>query len=99
MREQSFSEVASELLIIYGTGTVIGPPLAVALMRHGARHLFLFMWIVMVFLAVFTGIRLMRRARPVREAARMRACGLHAASRSRPRRVGGPPAGPRSKLP
>lgn len=70
VREQSFSEVASELLIIYGTGTVIGPPLAVALMRYGARHLFLFMGIVLVFLAVFTGIRLMRRARPAREPAR-----------------------------
>ncbi len=28
VREQSFSEIASELLVVYGTGTVLGPPLA-----------------------------------------------------------------------
>ena len=67
VREQSFSEVASELLIIYGTGTVLGPPLAAALMRHGSRHLFLFMGLVLLLFAGFTVLRLLRKPRPAVE--------------------------------
>ena len=67
VREQSFSEVASELLIIYGAGTVLGPPLAAAMMRHGARYLFLFMGIVLLVLAGFAAARMRRTPRALAE--------------------------------
>ncbi len=63
VREQSFSEIASELLIVYGTGTVLGPPLAAAMMHYGERFLFLFMGIVLVLLAGFTVARTQRTPR------------------------------------
>ena len=62
VREQSFSEIASELLIIYGTGTVLGPLLAAPFMRYRASNLFLFMGIVLVILAVFTSVRTQKRS-------------------------------------
>ena len=61
VREQSFSEVASELLIIYGTGNVLGPPIAAALMHSGEQYLFLFMGVVLVVLAAFTAVRMAKR--------------------------------------
>ena len=63
VREQSFSEVASELLIIYGAGTVLGPPMAAELMRRGERALFLYIGAVLLLMAVFTTVRMTRRAR------------------------------------
>lgn len=63
VREKSFAQVASELLIIYGTGTVLGPPLAVALMHHGARYLFLFMGMVLLALAGFAAVRMRFKSR------------------------------------
>lgn len=67
VREQSFSEIASELLIVYGTGTVLGPPLAATLMRYDPRYLFLFMGVVLMLLAGFTGLRMLRKPRTPRE--------------------------------
>ena len=61
VREQSLSEVASELLILYGTGTVFGPMLAVPLMHHGAANLFLFTGIMLACAAGFIGLRMLRR--------------------------------------
>ncbi len=65
VRERSFSKVASELLIIYGTGTIIGPPLAAAAMHYGARYLFLFMGGLLLALAGFTALRMWRTPRTV----------------------------------
>jgi MFS family permease len=62
-REQSFSQVASELLAIYGTGTILGPPLAAALMRQAPRYLFLFMGVVLLVQAGFTAARIWRKSR------------------------------------
>jgi len=67
VREQSFSEIASELLIVYGTGTVLGPPLAAAMMHYGERFLFLFMGTVLLTLAGFTAARMQRTPRTPRE--------------------------------
>ncbi len=67
VREQSFSEIASELLIIYGGGTVFGPPLAAWLMRYGERYLFGFVGVVLTVMALFTAIRVARRPRPPQE--------------------------------
>ena len=53
--------MASELLIIYGTGTVLGPSIAAALMHYGEQYLFLFMGIVLLVLAAFTAVRMARR--------------------------------------
>ncbi len=64
VREQSFSEVASELLIVYGVGTVLGPPVAAAMMRNGTEFLFLFMAAVLVVLAGFAATRTRLKARP-----------------------------------
>lgn len=64
VREQSFSEVASELLIVHGAGTVLGPPIAAAMMRSGAEFLFLFMGTVLVVLALFAATRTRLKARP-----------------------------------
>lgn len=61
VREQSFSQVASELLIVFGGGTVLGPPLAVSLMYYGARFLFLFIAIVLLILSGFAVLRVLRR--------------------------------------
>lgn len=61
VREQSFSQVASELLIVFGGGTVLGPPLAVSLMYYGVRFLFLFMGVVLLTLAGFTISRVLKR--------------------------------------
>ena len=66
VREQSFSEVASELLIIYGTGNVLGPPIAAALMHNGEQYLFLFMGVVLLILAAFTAVRMGKRRRTPR---------------------------------
>ena len=66
VREQSFSEVASELLIIYGTGNVLGPPIAAALMHNGEQYLFLFMGVVLLVLAAFTTVRMAKRRRTPR---------------------------------
>ena len=66
VREQSFSEVASELLILYGVGTVIGPFAAAPLMHRGAANLFLFNGLVLLLLAVIIAMRL--AARPETEA-------------------------------
>jgi len=63
VREQSFSEIASELLVVYGTGTVLGPPLAAAMMHYGERFLFLFMGVVLLLLASFTIARTRRTPR------------------------------------
>ncbi len=63
VREQSFSEVASELLIIYGAGTTLGPPAGAAAMHFGPRFLFLFMGVVLVVLIGFTASRMRRRVR------------------------------------
>ena len=63
VREQSFSEVASELLIIYGAGTVLGPPMAAELMQGGERYLFLYIGVVLLIMAAFTLFRMTRRAR------------------------------------
>ncbi len=67
VREQSFSEIASELLIVYGTGTVLGPPVAAAMMHYGERLLFLFMGVVLLLLAGFTIARTQRTPRTARE--------------------------------
>lgn len=60
-RQQSYSEVASELLIIHSAGTVLGPPLAAAAMHYAPENLFLFMGVVLLLLAGFavsrTGVR------------------------------------------
>ena len=61
VREQSFAEVASELLIIYGVGTVLGPPLAATTMRGAPRNLFLFMGLVLAALVAFTAARMALR--------------------------------------
>ena len=61
VREQSFSQIASELLILYGTGTVLGPFMAVPLMHRGAANLFLFTGVILLFLAGFIGYRMLRR--------------------------------------
>ena len=63
VRKQSFSEIASELLIVYGTGTVLGPPLAAAMMHYNERMLFLFMGVVLLLLAGFTVARTQRTPR------------------------------------
>lgn len=63
VREQSFSEVASELLVVYGTGTVLGPPLAAVMMHRGERFLFLFMGVILLLLAGFTALRTRRTPR------------------------------------
>ena len=63
VRERSFSKVASELLIVYGAGTIIGPPLAAMAMRYGARYLFLFMGALLLALAGFTAARIRRQPR------------------------------------
>jgi len=63
VREQSFSEVASELLVVYGAGTVLGPPLAAAMMHYGERLLFLFMGAISLVLAGFTLARTQRTPR------------------------------------
>ena len=60
VREQSFSEVASELLILYGTGTVIGPLAAAPLMHYGAPNLFLFTGAILFGLAAFIASRMVR---------------------------------------
>ena len=67
VRDQSFSEVASELLIIYGTGTVLGPPIAAAAMGGGEQYLFLFMGVVLLSLAVFTAGRMVKRRRTAQD--------------------------------
>jgi MFS family permease len=67
VREQSFSEVASELLIIYGTGTVLGPVIAAGFMHYGARYLFLFMALVFLVLIAFIAARTRRTARTPKE--------------------------------
>jgi MFS family permease len=67
VREQSFSEVASELLIIYGTGTVLGPVFAAGFMHYGGRYLFLFMALVFLVLVAFIAARTRRTARTPRE--------------------------------
>ncbi len=66
VRERSFSKVASELLIIYGTGTILGPPLAAAAMHYGARFLFLFMGGLLLVLAGFAGARIWIKPRTAR---------------------------------
>ena len=63
VRKQSFSEIASELLIVYGTGTVLGPPIAAAMMHYGERWLFLFMGVVLLLLAGFAAARTQRTPR------------------------------------
>lgn len=72
VREQSFSEVASELLILYGTGTVLGPLLAVPLMHYGARNLFLFAAVMLSALAAFIGFRMFRTPEALPEHKRRR---------------------------
>jgi MFS family permease len=64
VREQSYSEVASELLIIHGIGTVLGPPLAAVCMRNAPEYLFLFMGAVLLVLAGFAARRTQVRAEP-----------------------------------
>ncbi len=61
VRQQSFSQVASELLIIYGAGTVLGPPMAAELMHWGERYLFGYCGVVLTVMAVFTALRMARR--------------------------------------
>ena len=67
VREQSFSEVASELLIIYGSGTILGPIIAAGFMHYGSRYLFLFMALVFLVLVAFIAARTRRTARTPRE--------------------------------
>ena len=88
VREQSFSEIASELLIVYGSGTVLGPPATAALMHYGERLLFLFMGVVLLLLAGFTLARMQRTPRTPRELkpkAHPLAMAPHSMQRFRPR--------------
>ncbi len=89
VREQSFSEIASELLIVYGTGTVLGPPVTAAMMHYGEHLLFLFMGVVLLLLASFALTRTRRTQRTPPEL-RFKAHPLgmapHSMQRFRPRR-------------
>ena len=67
VRERSFFKVASELLIIYGTGTILGPPFAAATMHYGPRYLFLFMGALLLVLAGFAGTRIWIKPRTARD--------------------------------
>ena len=66
VREQSFSEVASELLVLYGVGTVLGPFAAAPLMHAGPANLFLFTGLVLLLFVGITATRM--AARPETEA-------------------------------
>ena len=67
VREQSYSEVASELLILYGGGTVLGPLLVTPMMRYGAANLFLFTGVILVGLVGFIVSRMLRMPQTTRE--------------------------------
>ena len=67
VRQQSFSEIASELLVVYGVGTVLGPLLAAVMMQRGTQYLFLFMGVVLAVLAVFTAVRMQVRSHAPRD--------------------------------
>ena len=101
VREQSFSEVASELLIVYGAGTVLGPPMAAVLMRRGERFLFGYIGAVLLVLAAFTAIRMAQKPRPA-SGAKLKTHPLGTAPNSmqmfRPRDNAGPAAKERTGL-
>ncbi len=89
IREQSFSEIASELLIVYGTGTVLGPPVTAAMMHYGERLLFLFMGTILLLLAGFTLARTRRTPQtPLELKSKAHPLGMapHSMQRFRPRR-------------
>ena len=67
VRERAFSKVASELLIIYGTGTILGPPLAAVAMQSHPRFLFLFMGALLLALAGFSAVRIWIKPRTARD--------------------------------
>ncbi len=65
IRERSFAETASELLLTFAAGTVLGPLAGAALMARGAANLFVFVGAVLALESAFIVWRLVHVAQPV----------------------------------
>ena len=65
IRERSFAETASELLLTFAAGTVLGPVIGAALMMGRASNLFLFVAFVLALESGYIVWRLVQAASPV----------------------------------
>ncbi len=69
IRERSFAETASELLLTFSAGTVLGPVAGAAVMAYGAANLFVFVGAVLALESAFIVWRLVHVPSPVVRAA------------------------------
>ncbi len=70
IRERSFAETASELLLTFSAGTVLGPMIGAALMAWRRSGLFVFVGVVLALESAYIVWRLVRVAPPVMPATR-----------------------------
>ena len=65
IRERSFAETASELLLTFSAGTVLGPVIGAVAMAHGAANLFVFVAAVLALESAYIAWRLVHFPSPV----------------------------------